>query len=198
MNWHTIAVNISEQLRDRKRRTGCGKKIHPRKIHENFKKCIQLEHAEKRTHKKGKNTHMEKRNNLLTKQNLSHPHHFSNGPSLIILPNWSKHETKLNHLRSVHTFCHTLSRDIQWDNWTILEDSPRIEMGMGIRVEQLWNYNGIFYLLYKSELKFTSSVPDGFLVSEQQLLVSPNKPYHQDSELLPKQPAKKIQMHSYT
>lgn len=126
------------------------------------------------------------------------PHHFSNGPSLIILPNWSKHETKLNHLRSVHTFCHTLSRDIQWDNWTILEDSPRIEMGMGIQVEQLWNYNGIFYLLYKSVLKFTSSVPDGFLVSEQQLLVSPNKPYHQDSELLPKQPAKKIQMHSYT
>lgn len=86
----------------------------------------------------------------------------------------------------------------QWDNGTILEDNPRIEMGIGIGAEQLWNYNRIFYLLFKSVLEFTSSVPDGFPVSEQQLLVYPNKPYHQDSELLPKQPAKKIQMYSCT
>lgn len=83
-------------------------------------------------------------------------------------------------------------------NGTILEDNPRLEMGIGIGAEQLWNYNRIFYLLCKSVLEITSSVPDGFPVSEQQLLVSPSKPYHQDSELLPKQPAKKIQMYSYT
>ena len=107
-----------------------------------------------------KYTHGETKN-LLAKQNLPQPLHFSNGK--------------------------------------ILEDSPRIEMGIGIGVDKLWNYNRIFYLLYKNVLEFTSSVPDGFPVSEQQLPVSPNKPYHQDSELLPKQPAKKnIQMYSYT
>jgi len=64
----------------------------------NFKKCIQLEHAEKRTYKQGKNTHMVKQKNLLAKQNLPQPLHFSNGLSLIILLNRLKQETKLNHL----------------------------------------------------------------------------------------------------
>lgn len=64
----------------------------------NFKKYIQLEHAEKRTCKQGKNTHTMKQKNLLAKQNLSQPLHFSNGPSLIILLNQLKHETKLNLL----------------------------------------------------------------------------------------------------
>ena len=64
----------------------------------NFKKSIQPEHAEKRTYKQGKNTHIVKQNNLLAKQNLPYPHHFSNGPSLIIQLNRLKHKTKLNHL----------------------------------------------------------------------------------------------------
>ena len=67
----------------------------------------------------GGNTHTVKQNNLLAKQNPPHPHHSSKGPSLIILLNQLKHETKLNLLRIVHTFCHTLSRQYtmgQWDN----------------------------------------------------------------------------------
>lgn len=139
----------------------------------------------------GGDTHMVKQNNLLAKQNLPHPHHFSNGPSLIILLNQLKHETKLNHYELFTHFATLWAGNTQWDNGTILKDNPRIEMGIGIGVEQLWNYNRIFYLLYNSVLEFTSYLPDGFPVSEQQLPVSPNKPYHQDSELLPKQPAKK-------
>ena len=93
----------------------------------------------------GGNTHTVKQNNLLAKQNLPHPHHFSKGPSLIILLNQLKHETKINLLRIVHTFCHTFFvGNIPWDNGTILEDNPRIEMGIGIGIEQLWNYNIIF------------------------------------------------------
>ena len=46
----------------------------------------------------GGNTHTLKQNNLLAKQNLPHPHHFSKGPSLITLLNQLKQETKLNLL----------------------------------------------------------------------------------------------------
>ena len=67
---------------------------------------------------RGKYTHGETKN-FLAKQNLPQPLHFSNGLSLIILLNRLKQETKLNNLWSVHTFCHTLSREHtmgQWDN----------------------------------------------------------------------------------